>query len=187
MGHRNYPVRDRKACLVNLANSSQVDEYASPLVNKGRPSHMIISEDSSGDIGLFGSPEEEEAFESMEEENDSFCSNLQTHGLTTVTEHNDSNLNSATPSSLLKTPTMANKTGYRDTPHPEDAGNLATVTKQRVSFDSLLYRDNDHSDEPVAIIPDKQRRKESIRYAGPDAEYVPREGEIDLVPKKKKR
>ncbi|KIJ45660.1 hypothetical protein M422DRAFT_75069 [Sphaerobolus stellatus SS14] len=54
----------------------------------------------------------------------------------------------------------------------------------RASFDSLL---SEEADDSIVIIPNKQSRKDAMKYAGPDAVYIPRPGEVDEVPKKKKR
>lgn len=159
---------------------------------------MVITEDSSGDLGLFSFAEEEEAISSSYTstegedkvwENGEGESNSQdldpipdTYSQT-PDEGIESSLGIATPAAQLTTPTTIKKTNHEN---PMVHDSLATVTKQRVSFDSLLNRAEDQSEDSVAVIPDKQARKKSIMYAGPDAEYVPREGEID-VPKKKKR
>lgn len=175
-----------------------MDEHASPLARKRPLSHVVITEDSSGDLGLFSFAEEEEAISSSytstegedkvweNEEGESNSRDLDpipdSHSLT-PDDDIESSLGIAMAAAQPTTPAVIKKTKHKNAMVHDS---LTTVTKQRVSFDSLLNRAEDQFEDSVAVIPDKQARQKSIMYAGPDAEYVPREGEID-VPKKKKR
>ncbi|GJJ09537.1 hypothetical protein Clacol_003760 [Clathrus columnatus] len=190
----------RQTMQTDSDESSRIsmDGYdSSPLAKKGRqPSHIIIMEDSSSDIGLFVPPEDEVTPDCLssavqggvnkclEEQKGADDSIPQSWSLTTEGGDIESSIDEGTSSAPYETPTAPNSPSTSVKAQSlEEQDILNTVTKQRVSFDSLLQR----KDDPVVVIPDKQARKKSIIYAGLGAEYVPRDGEIDIVPKKKKR
>ncbi|KAF8592063.1 hypothetical protein K439DRAFT_629431 [Ramaria rubella] len=65
--------------------------------------------------------------------------------------------------------------------------NDLTMQKEHVYFDGLLDEGfQDHTADSTIIIPIKQARKAAVTHAE-DTEYVPRPGEVDEIPKKKKR
>lgn len=180
------------------SSQTSVDEHASSLARKRPLSHVVITEDSSGDLGLFSFAEEEETISSsstsaeigekaweneVEESSSRVLDAIPDSHSPTPDEDIESSSSVVIMEVRPVTPPTIKKTGEENTTLHD---RVATVTKQRVSFDSLLNLGDDQSEDSVAIIPDKQARQKSIMYAGPDAEYVPREGEID-VPKKKKR
>jgi len=59
------------------------------------------------------------------------------------------------------------------------------VISEANSFDELL--DRSEGDDSIVIIPNKQARKAAMKYASSDAQYIPHPGEVESVPKKKKR
>jgi len=62
------------------------------------------------------------------------------------------------------------------------------VKEERASVDELFGEGwTDNAEDSTIIIPNKQARKAALAHAGEDAEYVPRPGEVDDAPKKKKR
>ena len=61
-----------------------------------------------------------------------------------------------------------------------------TARVSHVAIDDVNNGDDDAGDDSVLIIPNKKARQAAIAGLGPDAEYIPRPGEVDHVKKKKR-
>lgn len=55
-----------------------------------------------------------------------------------------------------------------------------------VTVDDVNNGNDDAGDDSVLIIPNKKARQAAIAGLGPDAEYIPRPGEVDTIKKKKR-
>lgn len=180
-----------------------------------RPSHFILKdEDSIGDIGLFNDPLEEEAgssqYTSATEDHDVQYGET-TDGQTdpdvegsevgSKSENDRDFQNSSMSQSIPQSPVSPSPVpetvrkvkipavvaspvaplNYKSGPRKSSL-EVDDVAGEQVSFDSLL-----NQNDSVIIIPNKQARKVAMAQAGPNAVYGPRPGEVDDLPKKKKR
>ncbi|KAF8499449.1 P-loop containing nucleoside triphosphate hydrolase protein [Gautieria morchelliformis] len=208
------PVSNSVGDSLATSSSSSPSELDSPLAGKVRPRLGVRDVDSSGDIGLFDDATEDEAVSTEYSSADEDIAGKESRGMTTGSESPEdesdgsewapdgmdgsakitnalitspsepatvkkvirgSNMNMASPTSPLQHKTKA-RTGELRGP------------ERRISFDNLFEEGlTDNHEDSTIIIPNKHARKAALMHAGQGAEYVPRPGGNDDIPKKKKR
>lgn len=69
-------------------------------------------------------------------------------------------------------------------PTESSSGNLADLEELEQEMDELSLWGP--SDDSIIILPDRKARKKAVQSGGGDVEYVPKGGEVDTAPKKKR-
>lgn len=64
------------------------------------------------------------------------------------------------------------------------SGNLADLEELEQEMEELSLRGS--PDDSIIILPNKKSRREAVRSGGESVEYVPKDGEVDNAPKKKR-
>ena len=157
--------------------------------------------DTSGDIGLFDDTTEDEAIstECSSADEDPAYQGRVTESETTEDDSDDSewapdavkSLEPATVTRASRGLTMIVDIPASPLQHKSrmktSGAEEPCVPGRRMSFDNLFEDCTGNAEDSTIIIPNKQARKAALTQAGQGSETVPQSGEVDDIPKKKRR